>query len=130
MKKLPEIMPEYTITKLDKAPFSVKWEELMGWFIVPKLGEKLNWAMYDFPAKKRTEYVEMQVMGKAEIHGIEGVEIIATEHCSDGVINRSFPNCMGFRAVKQTSCSWRRHFDSGIGDHGTFDLGLWYPWVF
>lgn len=80
MKKLPEFMPEYTITKLDKEPFSVKWEELMGWFIVPKLGEKLNWAIYDFPKRNRTEYDEMQVVGKAEIHGIEGVEITAKQY--------------------------------------------------
>lgn len=80
MKKLPEIMPEYTITKLDKEPFSVKWEELMGWFIVPKMGEKLNWAIYDFPRRNRTEYDEMQVVGKAEIHGIEGVEITAKQY--------------------------------------------------
>lgn len=80
MKKLPEFMPEYTITKLDKEPFSVKWEELMGWFIVPKLGERLNWAIYDFPKRNRTEYVEMQVIGKAEIHGIEGVEITAKQY--------------------------------------------------
>lgn len=80
MKKLPEIMPEYTITRLDKEPFSVKWEELMGWFIVPKLGEKLNWAIYDFPKRNRTEYDEMQVVGKAEIHGIEGVEITAKQY--------------------------------------------------
>ena len=80
MKKLPEFMPEYTITKLDKEPFSVKWEELMGWFIVPKLGEKLNWAIYDFPKRNRTEYDEMQVIGKAEIHGIEGVEITAKQY--------------------------------------------------
>ncbi len=80
MKKLPEFMPEYTITRLDKEPFSVKWEELMGWFIVPKLGEKLNWAIYDFPKRNRTEYDEMQVIGKAEIHGIEGVEITAKQY--------------------------------------------------
>ncbi len=80
MKKLPEFMPEYTITKLDKEPFSVKWEELMGWFIVPKLGEKLNWAIYDFPKRNRTEYDEIQVIGKAEIHGIQGVEITAKQY--------------------------------------------------
>ena len=117
MKKLPEIMPEYTITKLDKAPFSVKWEELMGWFIVPKLGEKLNWSMYDFPAKKRTEYVEMQVMGKAEIHGIEGVEITATEHCSDGVINRSF-----IAQLTDTHCRFlaESHISDGVKKCYTF----------
>ncbi len=80
MKKLPKIMPEYTITKLEKAPFSVKWQELMGWFIVPKTGEKLSWAAYDFPERKQTERVDMEVIGKAEIHGIEGVEITAKQY--------------------------------------------------
>lgn len=98
MKKLPEIMPEYTIKKSDKDPFPVKWEELMGWFIVPKLNEKLSWAMYDFPKRNRTEYVDMEVVGKAEVHGIEGVEIKAAEYeamdCnqtdSDKTVHRTF----------------------------------------
>lgn len=77
---LPEIMPEYKIVEADKTPFSVKWEELMGWLIVPKEGEKIKWANYDFPERKRKESVEMEVVGKAEVHGIEGVEIIAKEH--------------------------------------------------
>ena len=54
IKKMPEIMPEYRIEKTDEAPFEVKWEEMMGWFIVPGLGEKLSWAMYDFPERTRT----------------------------------------------------------------------------
>lgn len=78
--KFPEIIPNYTIQKLDKPPFPVKWEEMMGWFIVPRLGEKLGWAMYDFPSKKRGEYVEMEVVGRAQVHGIEGVEIEAREY--------------------------------------------------
>lgn len=78
--KLPEIMPEYKIVKSDKAPFDVKWEELMGWLIIPKVGEKLEWAIYDFPKRNRTERVEIEAVGKAMIHGIEGVEIIAKEY--------------------------------------------------
>jgi len=77
--KLPHIMPAYKITKSDSEPFEVKWEELMGWFIVPKLGEKLDWAMYDQPERKMTEYVSSEVTGKAEVHGIEGVEIKSKE---------------------------------------------------
>lgn len=80
MKKLPEIMPEYTIEKSDASPFPVKWEEVMGWFIVPKPGEKLAWAMYDFPERRRTEYCEMEVTERAEVHGIEGVEIVSKEY--------------------------------------------------
>lgn len=80
MKKLPEFLPAYKIEPSSEAPFPVKWEELMGWFIVPKLGEKLSWAMYDFPEKKRTEMCVMEVVGKAMIHGIEGVEISSVEY--------------------------------------------------
>lgn len=73
-------MPDYKIAKSEKEPFPVKWEEIMGWFLVPKLGEKLTWGMYDFPEKKLTEYDEMEVIGKAEVHGIEGVEIVSVAH--------------------------------------------------
>lgn len=80
MKNLPTIMPEYIITPSAEAPFSVKWEEIMGWFIVPKEGETIKWAMYDFPSKKRTMYVDMAVQDKAKVHGIEGVKIRSVEH--------------------------------------------------
>lgn len=75
MKNLPGIMPKYIITRSEKQPFSVIWEELMGWFLVPKLGEKLSWGLYSMPERKLAESDEMEVIGKAEVHGIEGVEI-------------------------------------------------------
>lgn len=77
---MPEKIPEYTIAPSDKKPFPVKWEEVMGWFIVPKSGEKIKWAMYDFPEAKRTEQCVMEVVGKAQVHGIEGVEITSAEY--------------------------------------------------
>lgn len=79
MKKLPEFLPEYTITKSDKEPFPIRWEELMGWFLIPKLGEKLSWGMYDIPSRKCDCIYDMQVTGEAEVHGIEGVELTASE---------------------------------------------------
>ena len=90
MKKMPGIMPEYSIKWKDEEPFNVKFEEVVGWFIVPKVGEKLDWAMYDFPEKKRTELVEMRVLGKAAVHGEEGVEAEAVEHLADGDVKRGF----------------------------------------
>ena len=92
MKKLPEILPEYTIQPSPEAPFAVKWEELMGWFLVPKLGEKLSWGMYDLPSRKCSEICDMQVTGRAMVHGIEGVELTATETPCDGgeAVCRSF----------------------------------------
>lgn len=79
MQKLPEYMPNYTIERLETKPFHVRWEELQGWLIVPRVGQKLTWGMYDFPERRRTEYTEMEVIGKAEVHGIEGVEVVATQ---------------------------------------------------
>jgi len=72
---MPKKLPDYTITPSDLPPFACKWEELMGWFIVPRLGEKLSWAMYDYPERIRTEEDHLSVVGRTLIHGIEGVEI-------------------------------------------------------
>ncbi len=80
MKKLPEIIPQYTITKSNKAPFTVKWEELWGLFIIPKIGEKLTWGIYETDTKKCSEWGEMEVTGKAMVHEIEGVEIKEYRH--------------------------------------------------
>lgn len=93
MKKLPEFIPEYKIEASTEAPFTVKWEELMGWFLIPKLGEKISWGIYDIPSRKCSRVYDMQVTGKAKVHGIEGVELTAKEtSCSDknDVINRMF----------------------------------------
>lgn len=80
MKKLPERLPEYTIVPSSKPPFAVRCEELMGWMILPKPGEKITWGMYDLPERVRTDRTEMQVVGRAEVHGIEGVEIHAVQY--------------------------------------------------
>lgn len=93
MKKLPEYIPKYKIEASTQTPFSVKWEELMGWFLVPKIGEKISWGMYDIPSRKCSHVYDMQVTGKAKVHGIEGVELTAREaSCSNKneVINRTF----------------------------------------
>ena len=93
MKNLPEFIPVYKIEANAKAPFSVKWEELMGWFLIPRLGEKLSWGMYDIPSRKCSHVFDMQVIGKAKVHGIEGVELTAREASysdKNDVINRTF----------------------------------------
>lgn len=79
MKKMPEYLPDYTIEKSSKDPFPVKWEELMGWFLIPKLGEKLSWGMYDIPTRKCGHIYDMQVTQPAQVHGIDGVELTARE---------------------------------------------------
>lgn len=95
---MPEKIPPYTITPSDQPPFECVWEELMGWFIVPKLGEKLSWAMYDDPDGHRTEADDLEVVGRATVHDVEGVEIAVHTHnpmeCNavdeSGYVQRSF----------------------------------------
>lgn len=69
----------YTITFRHEPSFPVKWEELMGWFLIPRLGEKLDWGVYDMPSRRCRYICHMQVTGKAMVHGIEGVEPTARE---------------------------------------------------
>lgn len=93
MKKLPEWIPEYQIEANPKAPFAVKWEELMGWFLVPKPGEALCWGMYDQPSRRCSRVYDMKATGRARVHGIEGVELTARETSysdQDETIDRSF----------------------------------------
>lgn len=80
MKKLPEILPEYTIEQLDKAPFEVVHEELPGMFIIPRMGEMLSFAMYDFPSREQNGFYKMSVTGKIQLHGVEGVIIQKEYH--------------------------------------------------
>lgn len=49
MKKLPKVLPEYKITKSNKQPFDVKWEELMGDDHSEAWREKCVWGSYDLP---------------------------------------------------------------------------------
>lgn len=92
MKRLPEILSQYKMEASTDAPFAVKWEELIGWFLVPKENEKINWAIYEMPSRKRSEGYSMKVVGKAKIHGIEGVEIAASElsETDSGKVVRNF----------------------------------------
>lgn len=85
MKKLPETIPHYIIQKSEQPPFAVKWEELWGLFIVPRIGESLTWGIYETDSKKRSEWGEMNVIGKATVHGVEGVEIQEYRHNHWGI---------------------------------------------
>jgi len=79
MKELPLILPEYKLEPIPLPPFEARCEELIGWMLIPRLGEKLTWGLYDLPARTRTELYEMEAVGRASVHGIEGVELTARE---------------------------------------------------
>ena len=75
--ELPEKLPEYTIVWKDEPAFSVVCEEMTGWFVVPHIGEKLVWGMYDLPSGRLDVAYEMTVTGPARVHGLDGVAIRA-----------------------------------------------------
>ena len=125
MQKLPEYIPDYTIERLDAEPFSVRWEELQGWLIVPRLGQKLTWGMYDFPERKRTEYTEMEVIGRAEVHGIEGVEVVAMQFDSADYYRTGSLDRVERRFVAQLTDTHSRylaetHMEDGVRKCYTF----------
>ncbi len=119
MKKLPEFLPEYKIEKSTLEPFNVRSEELMGFCIVPKLGEKVTWASYDIPSRKQVEYTEASVTGKAEIHSVEGVEIVAIQHDNNSKkkIERGF-----IAQLTETHCRYlaESHYENGVRKIFTF----------
>ena len=75
MKKLPEYLPEYKIQKSELAPFMVVHEELPGMFVIPRLGQKVLFGMYDMPSRNQNGVYELSVTGKVTLHGVEGVYI-------------------------------------------------------
>ena len=125
MKKLPEYLPDYKIEPSELAPFSARWEELQGWLMVPRLGEMLTWGLFDMPSRKRTEYTEMKVIGKAEVHGIEGVEISAMQYGAEDYYRTGCIDQMERRFVAQltdTHCRYlaESHVENGVRKLYTF----------
>ena len=125
MNTLPEVIPTYQIKQSDLPPFSVKWEELQGWLLIPRLNEKLSWGLYEANTGRRTEYTEMQVIGKAEVHGIEGVEITAIQYDAEDYYRTGSVNKMERRFVAQltdTHCRYlaESHTENGIRKMYTF----------
>lgn len=117
MSKMPRVMPEYLITKTDKEPFETKWEELMGWFLIPKEGNKLKYGLYDFPERTLTESFEMGCKGEAEIHGIRGVKVKAIEKEGKNTIERNF-----IAQLTDTHCRYlaESHQENGVEKFFTF----------
>ena len=125
MDRFPDIMPEYTIERLYAEPFSCKWEEMQGWLIIPKLGQKIRWAMYDFPERALTSWTDMAVVGRAEVHGIGGVEITATQYGVGDDRDPGFVDSIERRFVAQLTDTHSRylaesHVENGIRKCHTF----------
>lgn len=125
MEKLPEYIPQYRIEPVEDAPFCARWEELQGWQIVPRVGEKLTWGLYNAQDRRRTEYTEMEVIGKAEVHGIEGVEIVAVQYDTEDYYRTGAMDRVERRFVAQLTDTHTRylaesHMEDGIRKCYTF----------
>ena len=125
MHKLPEYIPDYSIEPTEAEPFHTRWEEMQGWMIVPRLGEKLTWGLYDFPSRKRSEHCEMEVVGKAEVHGIEGVEIVAVQYETEDYYRTGAVDRMERHFVAQLTDTHSRylaesHIEDGVRKCYTF----------
>ena len=82
--KMPKVLPEYTITEIKEEPFEVLWKELMGWFLIPEMGNHLEFGIYDFPDRECSESFDLSCDGRAEVHGLQGVRVHAIESSKDG----------------------------------------------
>lgn len=125
MTKLPEQMPVYSITPSELPPFAARCEEMPGWMIVPRLGEKLSWGLYEQPGGRRTEYCEIEVVGRAEVHGIEGVEIRAVQYNAEdyyrtGAIDRSERRFIAQLTDTHCRVLAESHMEDGVRKNYTF----------
>ena len=78
-KVFPTFMPKLKIERTDTTPFKVKYEEISGWLIVPRVGEKSSFAFYDDPDKRITGINKMECVREAVIHGIPCVQVDVEE---------------------------------------------------
>lgn len=122
---LPERLPEYSIEKSTEPPFEVLWEEMQGWMIVPRLGQQLTWGLYELPSRRRKEYTELAVTGRACVHGIEGVEIVAVQYDAENYFKTGSVNEMERRFVAQLTDTHSRylaesHMEDGVHKFYTF----------
>ena len=117
VKKLPKVIPDYTIREINEKPFKVKWNELMGWFLIPMEGNSIRWGIYDFPERTLSEQVDMVCKGKAEVHGIQGVKVLATEKYGRRKVERNF-----VAQLTDTHCRYlaESHLEDGVEKLYTF----------
>ncbi|MYA77639.1 MAG: RNA polymerase sigma factor [Gemmatimonadetes bacterium] len=80
----PKLRPDITIEKSTGTSFSIDFQELAWWFIVPEVGDRVRWADYeptrDGTVWRLTEDKTAAASRRAIIHGRECVEIEIEEN--------------------------------------------------
>ncbi len=74
-RKLPKRMPEYSIQPSAEEPFQVRFEEVYFEHVLPKLGERAEYAKYQYPS--RICWLLHKVVAKREVEllGLQGLEV-------------------------------------------------------
>lgn len=86
-KEFPKIIPELIIEKASEPPFKIKLEEISGWLMIPRVGEKSSFAFYDDPDKRITGVNTMNCICEALIHGIPCVQVDVIEE-EEGITSK------------------------------------------
>lgn len=119
MMQLPKVMPKVNIVFKSTVPFEVTCEESFGWFIVPRENEKCSHAFYDYPERKMTSRAETKIARKAEINGIECVEMERREYDEmDKSIGESAEYLRLTHDAVQAVAEW--HMENGVKKFSTF----------
>lgn len=115
----PRRRPEITVRELDGASFAVECPELRWWLVVPRLGEEAMQATYKAPDWRLDGVARMRVTRKAEVDGLEGVQVEVEEW--DGDVNgwRDAGWSMFARENGEESSTWRSSASRRRGSRST-----------
>lgn len=111
----PQFIPNLKIEASPKKPFSIRIEEIPGWFITPLVGDKSSFAFYDDPDGRLTGISTMNCIQNAEIHGVPCVQVEVEEQDEDGLSNRTL-----FLRMTETHCMYIAEINIR---NGTFYFG-------
>lgn len=115
----PETLPEIKIAPSDTPVFPVVFEELPGWFIIPRLHQKAAFAVYPYPQKTCDEIEELEARGEAAVHGIPCVEISCTQTDS---LHEPHPEYLLYASADNTCVRYLANFSyhRGVRTFTTF----------
>lgn len=132
--KFPSVLPDIVLERLEAAPFSIRLEEVPGWFVLPQVGRQESFAFYDQPDGSLTSVTSMECLSTAEIHGVPCVQISVEDREGDNVSHKTLyvrlteTHCMYIAASQiRNGCfcfssfmdeDWRANYEIGEDNCG------------
>ncbi|MCE5237966.1 hypothetical protein LLH23_05690 [bacterium] len=88
----PELRPDLRVEPLDRPAPELHWREVRNGFSRLQIGDHTMWTMYDPPDWRLTYLMDVHMIGKVELHGVEGLELQDDEydHERDWQVSRSW----------------------------------------